>query len=155
MVGAEEVSASFLGVFPVERVVTSRSQRSIRGLVVEVGGAILEGGLAVELALHERQQSAATLVECRPSLVTVDSKTLVNFFVEVVEDHLSRLRKAVMNLVFEIGLELGERPGDVFLGSALLVDLGDTAFDVDAGLEGAEHLVAGSEDPVEEVEILR
>ena len=39
-------------------------------------------------------------------------------------------------------------------GSALLVDIEDPSFKVDAGLNRAQHIVRGPEDPAEEVELL-
>ena len=44
---------------------------------------------------------------------------------------------------------------DLLGGAAGLVDLGDPPLEVHPGFEGAEHLVRGAEDALEEAELLR
>ena len=55
---------------------------------------------------------------------------------------------------FEFLLELVELELNLLRRAALLVDADDALLEIDAGLDGAEHLVAGAEDAVEEPELL-
>ncbi len=54
----------------------------------------------------------------------------------------------------ELELELVEGACDLVGRAAALVDVGDALLEVDAGLDRAEHLVAGAEDALEELELL-
>ena len=54
----------------------------------------------------------------------------------------------------QLELELVEGGLDLLGLAAVLVDGGDALLEIHAGLDGAEHLVAGAEDALEELELL-
>ena len=64
----------------------------------------------------------------------------------------SRWPSAISRL--QLPLELVELELDLLRGAALLVDGGDALLEVHAGLDRAEHFVAGAEDAVEQPELL-
>jgi hypothetical protein len=76
--------------------------------------------------------------------------------VEVLDDRLPGLPAPAGDDVVELGLQGVERGVDLVGGPAALVDLGDGALEVDAGGGGrAQHVVAGAEHPLEQLQLLR
>ncbi len=71
----------------------------------------------------------------------------------MLQKALPRLGQASLNLRIQFGLE-GVESGLDFLGCpALLIDLGYPALNVYAGFKSAKHLVAGTENAVEQAEL--
>ena len=74
--------------------------------------------------------------------------------IEVFEQLDPGLGHGRRDLFVEFALQLVERVADLIGGAAPLVDLADPFLDVDARFERPQHIVGGSEDPVEELEFL-
>ena len=55
----------------------------------------------------------------------------------------------------QLELELVEGGGDLIGFAAVLVDGGDALFEVDAGFDGAEHFIAGTEYAFEKLKLFR
>jgi hypothetical protein len=79
---------------------------------------------------------------------------LAHRVVEVLEQLRPGRRHRCVDLAGELGLQ-GVEGGANFVGlAAPLVDVGDPPLEVDARADGAEHLVRGAEDALEERELL-
>ncbi len=148
---AEEGVAALLGEPPVRAV---RAVRRVGAVVAEARLIREEPGVAVKLEAGEVEQVLLAGGELRRGVGPVQLQAGVYVLVEVVEQDLARVGEAGRDLGLQIGLQLVEGGRDLAGGAALLVDAGDAALDVHAGLQRAEHLVARAEDAGEEPELL-
>ena len=117
---------------------------SVSGSIEAGVGGKVEGGQSPEQVLKATERVPAG-----------DADALDNLLIEVVEELLAGVVARLSNLRFEFLLELIELELDLFGRAALLVDADDALLEVDAGLDGTQDLVAGSEDAIEEAELLR
>src|SRR5262249_30284694 len=93
-------------------------------------------------------------VEAVEKIVGLDADFLDNLLVEIVQELFTRVFLTLGDLGFELALKLVELELDLLGRAALLVDGGDAFLDIDAGVDRAEHLVAGAEHTVEQAELL-
>ena len=111
-------------------------------------------GVAVQLVPRELHQQALVAVEVGLRGLVPHLELLAHFVVEVLQQLLARARHRFVDLEAQFELELVEGGLDLVGLAAALVDGGDALLEVDAGLDRAEHLVAGAEDALEELELL-
>ncbi len=100
------------------------------------------------------REAPQALVEAVEHVLALDADLLDDLLVEVVEQLLAGIALAKRDLVPELALELVELELDLLRRPALRVDRRDALLEVDAGLDRAQHLVAGAEHAAEEPELL-
>ena len=111
----------------------------------------VEAGIGCEQVPGEPPEP---LVEAVQVIAALNADLLDDLLVEVVEQLLAGVALPLGDLRFQLALELVELELDLLRRAALLVDGGDALLEVHAGLDRAQHLVAGAEDAVEEAELL-
>ena len=77
-----------------------------------------------------------------------------NRVVEVLEEELAGAGHGFVDLSAEFILQLVKRSFDLLRGAAMLIDVGDAFFEINPGLYCAQHLIAGTKDTFEELELL-
>ena len=108
--------------------------------------ALVEAGIGAEIEAGYLPEPLLKAIEI---VAAADADLFDNFLVEIIQELLPRFFSFVVDLGFEVLLELIELEADLLRCTAFLVNGNDPLFEIDAGLDGAEHLVAGSEDAIE------
>src|SRR5690606_21781260 len=103
--------------------------------------ALLAGVLAAEDGEGDGAGLLLALLEYAPRLGGGALEPRLDLIVEALEHERPRLRHALVDLALHLGAQGGEGGVDLLLAPARLVDVEDAALEVDAGVEGAEHLV--------------
>ena len=83
-----------------------------------------------------------------------DAEALDHLLVEVVKELLVPVGLRVADLALQLLLELVELEADLLRSPAPLVNVENALLEVDAGLDGTQHLLARAEDALEELELL-
>ena len=149
----EETGRIFL-TFGNEVVMAGREVGGEGGFQMKRKRFVVEAGVAAEDKAGETPEHGANAVQLAAGAFEVDAETGVDVFVEVFEEFAADFGKAGLDGFVEFGAEGLESAGDVFGVAALLVDIEDLAFEVDAGFDSAEDIVGSAKYAAEEVEFL-
>ncbi len=113
---------------------------------------VLEHGIAVERVLGELHEQPLVAVQIGLRGLAAYLEFFPDFIVEVLEQLATGVGHRLVDFQAQFELEVVEGGLDFILLAAALVDGGDALFEVDAGLDGAQHFVAGAEHVFEELE---
>jgi hypothetical protein len=113
---------------------------------------VIEAGIGAEI---EARYLPEPLCEAVEIVAAADADLFDHLLVEIVQELFPRLFSLVVDFRFQVLLKLIELEADLLRRAALLVNRDDPLFKIHAGLDGAEHLIAGSEDAVEEAKLFR
>src|SRR5665213_234370 len=115
-------------------------------------------GIHIGLAGQHMARDAPELLLCPveefTALGQADSQPVVNFGVEVLQQLLAGVAHRLRDFGVEVEPELRELRFDGLRRTALLVNGHDPTFEIDPGLDSAQHLVAGTEHSRKQPELL-
>lgn len=118
------------------------------------GRVVQELGVLVELGSRQQHQQALETVQISLRRLVADPELFANFVVEIFEQLLAGSAHRLVNFEGEFQLQLVKRRLNLFRPAAVLVNAGNPFFEVDARLDGAEDLVAGTKHALEELKFL-
>src|SRR5690606_1901620 len=122
---------------------------------MQVEAVIVETGTIPQFSTAQLDQHALEAAAGAATVFGTDAQLVLHFLVEILQQHLSCLDHRLVDLGREIELELLKAGLDFVRVTAVLVDLGDAALEIDTGADGAQHFVARTKLGVEELDLLR
>lgn len=134
------------------------AQRNIvagRAPQVEGQRRFVEAGLVGQHKPREQPEAPPDAVELRPRVGKLQAQSRVNVLIKVLEQRAAGVFEPGADLLVELGPQRLKGGVDLVGRAALLADGEDALFEIDARLDGAQHLVAGAEHAVEELELFR
>src|SRR5690554_5191635 len=109
---------------------------------MEAEAVIVETGAITQFSAAQFDQHALEAVARAVTVFSPYAQLLLHFLVEILQQHLPCLDHRFVDLGGEIELELLEAELDLVRVTAVLVDLGDAALEIDTGADGTQHFVA-------------
>ena len=104
---------------------------------------------------REAHQKLLETAEIDPRVFFADFQLLADFVVEVFKKFLPRLTHGFIDFEAEFELKLVKCGLDLVRLATLLIDGRYPLFEIDAGFDRPQHLVAGAEYAFKELELLR
>lgn len=149
---AEPVQVGLAG--PARQLVEAERKVSVARAREEPERGVAEKlSVVAQLMAGELHEDPLEAVQHGLGVGVTQAELLAHLLVEVLQQLASGLAHRLVDLEGQLELELVEGRLDLRGLATALVDLGDPLLEIDPGFERSEHLVAGPEDALEELEL--
>ena len=113
---------------------------------------IIKNSMGFQGVAGDRPKQTANPVQSFLGSSQVDLQPLVHVFVKMLQQHLAGVTHSGLNLLIEFESQFFKSGLNFLFAPASLIDLQDTALKIHPGFDGAQNIVAGTENACEQVE---